>query len=184
MIDLTTANAAILATTLLASSATDIAWHRIPNVLLGPALAAAMLLQLSIDGGSGLATGLGGLAIGAGMLLPLYILGAMCAGDVKLLGVAGAFLGPEGAMVAGLATMMCGGVLGLGVIAWRILLHRLGTLVSMQRTCEPAIASINDSVGSGPRNMRRGSFPYAPAITAGSLIALWHISHQTLSTVS
>ena len=184
MIDLTTANAAILITLLLASSATDIAWHRIPNVLLEPALGAAILLQVAIHGAPGLVSALGGLAIGAGMLLPLYILGAMCAGDIKLLGVAGAFLGPEGALVAGLATMMSGGILALGVIAWRIVHFRLSTWIAMHRTFDHAIAAIDGGVATEHKQIRRGSFPYAPAIAAGSLMALWHVSHQTFSTLS
>ena len=55
------------------------------------------------------------------MLMPLYIMGAMGAGDVKLLGVAGAFVGPFGALIAGLATYIVGAIYGVLWILW----HRL-----------------------------------------------------------
>ena len=48
------------------------------------------------------------------LFLPLYLLRAMGAGDVKLAAMIGAFLGPGDTFYAMLATMIVGGVLAVG----------------------------------------------------------------------
>ena len=90
-----------LIATVLVAAVTDVFTHRIPNNLLAPALVLALLTGIATGGVMGLMSSLAGLVVGFAMLLPIYSMGAMAAGDVKLLAVAGAFLGPEGALVAG-----------------------------------------------------------------------------------
>ena len=104
---------------LLVSSVTDLAWHRIPNTLLLSALVLALILQASGDGLDGMLAAAGGLLVGLAFLMPLHVMGGMGAGDVKLLGVVGAFLGPWGALVAGAAALISGAILGIAYIAWR-----------------------------------------------------------------
>jgi hypothetical protein len=73
----------------------------------------------SVAGGmAGLIDSISGLALGVLMLLPMHIFGRMGAGDVKLLGVVGSILGGWGAIVAGLATMIAGGLLALIYVVW------------------------------------------------------------------
>ena len=110
-----------LVATLLIATLSDLMTHRIPNNLLIPALAFALLASSVAGGITGLALSLAGMGVGLAMLLPVYALGAMGAGDVKLLAVAGAFLGPHGALMAGLFTFIAGAVLGLFWIAHRLL---------------------------------------------------------------
>jgi prepilin peptidase CpaA len=104
---------------LLGAAIVDVMTHRIPNALIGPALVVALTVAAITAGGHGLLLAVSGLGVGLAMLLPLYILGGMGAGDVKLLGISGAFLGPVGALIAGLATIIVGGVLGVLYIGWR-----------------------------------------------------------------
>ncbi len=106
----------MLAMLLVAAVLGDLRARRIPNRLLSLGAAAAVLLhglgwvwpELSSPRAS-LVHGLSGLAVGALILLPGYLLGRTGGGDVKLLAVAGAFLGPAGAAMAGLYAMAFGG---------------------------------------------------------------------------
>ena len=94
---------------------TDVRSHRIPNrlVLAGTALGIAFN-GLSAQG-LGWLVPLEGLAAGLALLLPLYALRAMSAGDVKLMGMIGSFLGPVDVVGAALATFVIGGLLAVAV---------------------------------------------------------------------
>jgi hypothetical protein len=54
-----------------------------------------------------------GLFVGLVALLPMYLLRAMGAGDVKLMGLVGVFLGPLHVLGATLSILLVGGVLAL-----------------------------------------------------------------------
>lgn len=163
MIDaITTASAFSLVVILLVSSVTDIAWHRIPNLLLLPGLVLAIGLQVNVAGIAGLVTAICGLFLGLAMLLPLYVMGGMGAGDVKLLGIVGAFLGPAGVLVAGVATFIVGAVFGLAIMSWRTLHPVLNNVIGLgfPGSDDPTSARLPTS------------FAYAPAIALGSIFAL------------
>ncbi len=145
-----------LAMLLVAAVVSDLRSHRIPNIILAPALSLALLLQTMHGGVDGLIMAIGGLALGLVMFLPIYFIGGMAAGDIKLLGVVGCFLGPWGAVLAGLATVMIGAIFGIIAIAWRF----VGPVLELH----PARSQ-----------ERLSSMPYAPAIAAGTLTALWYI---------
>jgi prepilin peptidase CpaA len=167
----------VLFALLAAAVATDVTSHRIPNLLLWPTLSFALLLHMILGGVDGLMTAAGGLALGLAMLLPLYAIGAMGGGDVKLLGVVGSFLGPWGAVVAGLATMMAGAVFGIIVIVWRRVLpaHQLHAA----QILSPAnlVAHTTSTSHAPGRRIRDTNIPYAPAIAAGTVAALWYIGY-------
>lgn len=170
MTELTLVPIYCLIAVVLIAAVTDLFVHRIPNLLLAPALAIALIIGASMDGIFGVLSVSGGLAVGIAMLLPLYVLRAMGAGDVKLLGVAGAFLGPEGALIAGMLTFMAGAILGLGFIGWRAIrptlaIHGIGYA---HAAGSPSAVSDHGRVGSRDR-----TFAYAPAIATGTLATLW-----------
>jgi len=152
---------AVLFVLLACAVATDLSNRRIPNLLLVPALSVALMLHTMTGGVDGLVIAAGGLALGLAMLLPLYLIGGMSAGDVKLLGVVGSFLGPWGAVVAGLATMMAGGVFGLTVIVWQRL---------------SPTHPVMDTRSLGHKHQVT-HIPYAPAIAAGTLATFWYIGN-------
>ena len=56
-----------------------------------------------------------GWAVGAALFLPLFALGGMGAGDVKLLAAIGAWLGPTGALWTGLYGALAGGIMAVVV---------------------------------------------------------------------
>ena len=155
---------------------TDVREHRIYNNVLLPTLLLAFFLNTLFAGLAGLLDSLLGLALGMAILFPLYFLRGTSAGDVKLLGVVGALLGTKGALIAGLATLGFGGVLGVLFIAWRLI--------------EPILVSHSTQIagpdGSTRRPLIRATshdsawksvFPYAPAIACGACYALWHIGY-------
>jgi prepilin peptidase CpaA len=157
------------------SSITDIISHKIPNAVLLPALAAAVVLGSIGHGSAGLAAALCGLLVGLAMLLPLYVAGGTAAGDVKLLGVAGAFLGPTGAFFAGLFTFIVGAALGLLWIAWR----NWHVTAGRQALGVPHLdVHSTDLHTSGSRTGMSATFAYAPAIAAGALLAAWYQGWQ------
>jgi len=92
---------------------TDLAWRRIPNLLTFGSAAAGFAWHLSAGGLSGFGVALTGWAAGVAILLPLYLLRSLGAGDVKLLGAFGAWLGPVAALWAGLYGTIAGGILAV-----------------------------------------------------------------------
>jgi prepilin peptidase CpaA len=162
---------------LAAAVATDLRNHRVPNLLLLPALSLALMLHTMSGGIDGLITVAGGLTVGLAMLLPIYAMGGMGAGDVKLLGVVGSFLGPWGALVAGMATMMAGAVFGISVIVWQrvrpVLESRAATFLSSPDT---GVRTTTDCRSLGQQN-RVTYIPYAPAIAVGTMAALWYMDY-------
>lgn len=76
-----------------ASTITDLRMRRIPNVLTLTALAAGLLCRTFFEGLPGLGDALGGFAIGFGSLFVLWASGGGGAGDAKLLGALGVWLG-------------------------------------------------------------------------------------------
>jgi prepilin peptidase CpaA len=99
------------------ATATDLAWRRIPNVLILAGLGLAATLQLSAASGFPWAM-LQGLSTGFLMFLPLYMLRGMAAGDVKLMAAVGAFSGPTLAFHICCLTWLIGGVMALVTALW------------------------------------------------------------------
>jgi prepilin peptidase CpaA len=143
----------------------DLLSHRIPNSLTGPMFAVGLLLQLLISSWSGLGQALLGALVGLAILMPFYVLRAMGAGDVKLLAALGTALGPYWALVAGINTLLAGGVFAIAYllcgatreafrpvgVPWPVRLHYFR---------------------SRARELRHERFPYAIAIAAGAIAAL------------
>ena len=158
---------------LLICTATDLSWHRIPNTVLLPALMVAIVLQTSSGGLNGLLSAVAGAIVGLVFLMPHYAMGGMGAGDVKLLGVVGAFLGPWSALVAGAATLVAGAILGIAYILWR----SLGPMMSYQVWKVTQLQFVSEWQATAPiskaTSIRGSRFAYAPAIAAGAIFAMW-----------
>lgn len=102
---------------LLIAVLTDLSQRRIPNLLTIPAIIFGLMVHTYYDGLVGLLFGAGGLALGLGFLLVFYLRGMMGAGDVKLMGAVGSFLGPMGVFQAFLFTALAGGLYAVVVLA-------------------------------------------------------------------
>lgn len=167
----------ILGVLLVAAIVTDLKDHRIPNRLLAPALSLALLLHTMNDGGNGLLVATGGLAMGLFMFLPLYVIGGMAAGDVKLLAVVGSFLGPWGAILAGMATMVVGAAFGIIALIWRHV--RPSLEVRAARLTDTLSDDWPPTLTGSPRRQpeKDVKLAYAPAIAVGTLAAMSYMGY-------
>lgn len=90
----------------------DVAYRRIPNLLLLPAVCLALLLAIWPEG-IGLGSALGGGVVGGAAFAPLYLLRQMGAGDLKLMATAGLLVGMPRVAALCLSVAMAGGLLAL-----------------------------------------------------------------------
>ncbi len=142
----------------------DLLTHRIPNRLTGCLLCVGLALGLSLAGWRGLGDAILGTLVGFGILLPLYLLRATGAGDVKLLAASGSLLGPHWTLIAGIYTMLIGGVLAIGYVV----------VGSVRAAAVPERASVMarlQCASARAHQMRRERFPYAIAVSLGVLSA-------------
>jgi prepilin peptidase CpaA len=120
---------AALAVVLITAIGTDLRSARIPNWLTFPAMGLALLGHTWLGGMYGGLLGLAGLAMGLGLLMPIYVVGAIGAGDVKLMAAVGAFVGPYGVLECGWLAFVVGGIYALGAMCyqwgWAVAAQRL-----------------------------------------------------------
>jgi prepilin peptidase CpaA len=154
--------------TLLGASAwavrEDLLFHRIPNRLTGSLLCLGLALHFTSGGWSALGAAALGVPVGLTVLLPLYMLRATGAGDVKLLAAAGAVLGPWSIAVAGGYTLIAGGLLAAGYVLWG------ATNAAVAAAGNPWPIRIQ-TARERAQQLRRERFPYALAIATGVLAA-------------
>lgn len=155
----------VLSVLLAVAAVVDFRHRKIPNVISLGGCAAGLALWGWHAGVSGMASSMLGLLIGAGLFFPFYIVRGMGAGDIKLMGAVGAFLGPYHIIAAAITVALVGGV----IAAWAA--FRQGRLKSALRDswlvairARPAITL--DRAG------REQSIPYGLAISAGVLFYL------------
>lgn len=161
-----------LGTLLVLACLFDLRQRRIPNRLLAVGLIVALVLQLGSGTPSALLTSyLAGFALGLVMFLPLYLLGGMAAGDVKLMATVGAFVGPLMVFECSLATYCFGGVLALVIV----LVKRRGraAFANVRTLLLPIVmraGGVRLAPEAPPASV--GGMPYALAITAGTLTVM------------
>ncbi|MDO9618963.1 MAG: prepilin peptidase [Pseudomonas sp.] len=144
----------------------DLRRHRIPNFLVVLGLALGLVGQAYTGGLSGLGDGVLGLLIGFGVFLPLYALGGMAAGDVKLMAMVGAFLTPSGALWAALFSLIAGGLCGFLIVLVRGQLLQTLSRYGLMLRARAYFAPAADEVAGQP-------FPYSVAILLGTLVSLY-----------
>ena len=140
---------------LIVALITDMRDRRIPNLLVLAGLVIGVAGHVWFSGVTGLVLAALGMCVGLLCLLPFYVAGWMGAGDVKLMAVCGAFLGPVYVVVAAVASLVVGGVIGA---VWFF------TQLSSTGSDDPQDDADSISMNSG--------IPYAFAVSAGAIISL------------
>ena len=162
----------ILMLLLTGAAISDYRSHRIPNwlVLSGALFGVIYNTALPPSPHDNILFPLAGLGLGLMIFLPLYLIRAMGAGDVKLLAMVGAFLGPGDTFHAALATMIVGGMMAiLFVLVRGTALRMAHNLVSLFQLGFLSVAS-----GSKPdlqvgADMSAGKLPYGVSIAIGTI---------------
>lgn len=152
----------------------DTLTQRIPNALTVPAATVGIALSIASHGMTG------GLASGAGMLiglatfLPFYLLGGFGAGDVKALAAVGAFVGPQGVLLAAICTLIVGAAGALIVLlvtgGFSALQSMLGRWAMAGYLMSATGKAAHISAPDGDASRRR--FPYGIAIACGTAASL------------
>lgn len=170
----------------------DVRARRIPNAVVFPGMLIAFALHALLPAGQGLfgpqvgslglLQSLGGFGLGLALLLPMYALRLMGAGDVKLLAMVGAFVGAGQILALGLATLLAGGVLALVFAASQRSLGRLVTN-AYHMAMNTAFSALAGTIAAPvpPAQAASGRLPYAIAIASATVgCVLWLRVHGEL----
>jgi len=106
---------------LLAAATGWMDWRsrRIPNWLTVPALAVGIASNSLAWGWSGTKSSLLGAGLGLLLLLPFVLIRSLGAGDWKIVGAVGAFLGPQSLITVLAVTILVAGVMAVILIVWK-----------------------------------------------------------------
>ncbi|WP_343730530.1 prepilin peptidase [Duganella sp.] len=158
---------------------TDLAMRKIPNVLILSGLMLALILHLlSGQPGASVSLWLAGGCAGFFLFLPLYLARGMAAGDVKLMAMTGAFVGPWQALQIAALSALVGGVMALLMLLfsgrWRESARNLRLI------CQPLLwrlLGVPLAPVPLPPSASVGGIPYGVAIALGTLgVVAWQ--HQ------
>ena len=100
----------LLNTVLIISAITDLKYQKIPNMVTLPAALTGLVYHIVVSGFEGFLFSVTGFAVGFFLLLFPYLMNGMGAGDVKLMGVVGSFIGPLHALYAFIIVAFIGGI--------------------------------------------------------------------------
>ena len=157
----------LLSAMLAIAAQSDLRHHRIPNAVSLAGLISGLALHGIAGGLPGLLSGLAGAAVGLLCFAPLYLLRGMGAGDVKLLAAVGAFLGPQGALLAALFSLIAGGLAAIGYVLWQA---ARASAISWVRD-GATTASVSAFVAA--QSARRARLAFALPIALGSIAAVF-----------
>lgn len=160
---------------LLIASISDCRSYKIPNWLTfgGSAFALIYSVVVPFSPQLGLGWALGGFALGLSLMLPLYMLGMMGAGDVKLMAMVGAFLGMTHTLYAVLFVFVSGGLAALAFALWhQSLVRMLGNIkLTLESMVLPALGGMRPQLPV-LHGVSVGKLPYAVSITFGTTVFL------------
>jgi prepilin peptidase CpaA len=144
--------------------------RRVPNWLTFPMALAGLVVAFVVGGPGALGTSAAGLALGLALLLPLYSIGGMGAGDVKLLAALGAWTGPYVLLMSFVVGVLVGGVMAMIMIfrSGRALHH-----VMQAQEIANEVMTIRDPVRlselAAARKPKMMLLPYGVPLTIGAV---------------
>lgn len=98
---------------------TDWRTRRIPNWLTVPGLALGIAVNSLLRGWAGAKDSLLGAGLGLALLLPFVLVRSLGAGDWKLVGALGGFLGPGHLLTVLFSTILIAGAMALILVIWK-----------------------------------------------------------------
>lgn len=157
---------------LVVATFTDFRSRRIPNWLILTGLFLGFTFNILSSGIPGVINSFAGAVVGITIFIPIYAVGKMGAGDVKLLAMVGAFLGPMSVLWAVLFSLLAGGVLAVGWMIYKIgprtLLYRAIGSAAMARVSGQTFPLAEDD------SPMKAKMPFAAAIAAGTIVS-WFV---------
>ena len=153
--------------------ATDLRSARIPNFLTFGSILAGVLFHAVAPNGSGVAAAALGLVAGLLVFFPIFALGALGAGDVKLMAAIGTWIGWLPVIYVALYGAVAGGVLAVCVALWRGYLRKaLSNIAALVKYWSlvgiKPLPELTLEAGKGLR------LPYAVPIMVGLVVTIWH----------
>lgn len=168
---------------LIAAVFCDLRTRRIPNSLVLAGLALGLMFQTVAPSGGGLFYGTGagagslgpaqallGAVTGLALFLPMYALRALGAGDVKLLAMAGVWLGAAPLAWAALWTLLAGGALALVVAVGSGVLRQVLSNLHDMLWCSFLRIQTGQGMSVAAPSRTTGRLPYALAIACGTTV--------------
>jgi prepilin peptidase CpaA len=117
---------------LIVSTIADLRSHKIPNWLTFPSMIVGISFYTIFKGSEGFFFSIEGVGVGIAVFMIPYLFGGTGAGDVKLMGAVGGFLGPKGVFIAFLFTSIVGGIYALILLIYhgyfRDIIKRYGSM--------------------------------------------------------
>ena len=173
-----TVSIVILVGLLLLASYRDICEYRISNKLILFGLAVGISLNVILPqeiGGLGFQLALAGAGVGVIVFLPMYLIHAMGAGDIKLMAMVGAFVGPSPMLQIALYVAIAGGLLALIVLISKSKLikpiHNY-KLMLMRNQLSTTAGNLDTISTSKVFSKTKARLPYGVAIAAGTFFYL------------
>jgi prepilin peptidase CpaA len=165
------------------AAVTDARTRRIPNVLTFPLLACGLLAAFLPVGNAGIADALLGMLLLGVPYFFLFVFAGGGAGDAKMMGAIGAWVGFAGAIPVLVGVAILGGVLAVG---YAILRRRLKAVGGNLRLMTMGVglmafhqAKLSQAQDLVPERREMLTMPYGVSIFVGTLAAagwvfLWH----------
>lgn len=147
---------------------TDLRSRRIPNWLTVSGALIGIAVNGIVGGWVGLKTSLLGVGLGLLLLLPFVLLRSLGAGDWKLAGALGAFVGPAVLTDVLIASIFVAGIMALALVIYK------GRLMQTLRNIGRMLASMARLHMPGPEvsldNPESLKIPYGVALAASTLL--------------
>jgi len=147
---------------------TDIKYQRLPNYLTFSGMAVGIFYHVIF--GSGFLFSVKGLVLGTAFLFIPYLLGGTGAGDAKLMGAVGAFLGAEGVLKAFVFSALAGGI--YAIILMIIHGYLLEALKRYGRMLKGFLTIGEFIYLPPPEEIRKIRLCYGIAIAAGTIFSV------------
>jgi prepilin peptidase CpaA len=169
----------VLLIVVLAAAVYDVRYRRIPNWISVSGVLAGLGLNSFLYGGApGLVFALKGLGLGFGLYLVLYLLHAMGAGDVKLMGAVGAIVGWQDWFGVFLISSVIGGIMAVVLTLTRRRLTKtfwnIGYILREMRHGRAAYVTQEELDVKSPASV---GLPHGAVIAAGTVFYLAISTH-------